>query len=86
MKTMKIELSDLDLERDQKTLEVEIQASSEGILLCPKGYEVFCGGSGIIMLQVYKGKLILNVWSDKEKEDPTHEISLEGAREAKENH
>ena len=82
---MKIELRDVDLDRDQTPLEVEIMADSEGISIHPKGYgdATSSPGMGIpVFLQLYQGKLMVNVWSDINKEDPTHEIDLEGAKES----
>jgi len=34
-----------------------------------------------VVIEFYKGELRLLVWSDINSEDPTHTISLEGARE-----
>lgn len=34
-----------------------------------------------VLLELYRGKLTLHVWSDINSEGPTHSISLEGARE-----
>lgn len=85
MQTMKIKLRDIDTEKDQTPLEIEIQADSEGIAIRPKGYGDACSTAGRgtpIFLQVYDGQLRLSVWSDICKEDPTHEISLEGAKES----
>lgn len=85
MNKMKVQLQDIDLDHDQNPLEIEIMADSEGISIHPKGYgdATSSPGMGIpIFLQVYQGKLMVSVWSDITKEDPTHEISLEGARES----
>lgn len=35
-----------------------------------------------VMLEVHQGRLRLLVWGDINLEDPTHSISLEGARES----
>ena len=40
------------------------------------------GRGSPILIEVYKGKLLLRVWSDINKEDPTFTIDLEGARES----
>jgi len=85
MRTMKIQLRDIDLNRDQTPLDVVIRADSEGIAICPKGYGDACsckGGGMPVFLQLYDGQLMLSVWSDINKEDPTHDISLEGAKES----
>jgi len=34
-----------------------------------------------IWLEVYQGKLRVHIWADVNKEDPTHSIDLEVARE-----
>lgn len=39
-------------------------------------------GQGIpVLFEVYEGELRLLVWADINREDPTHIISLDGARE-----
>lgn len=40
------------------------------------------GAGHPILLELYEGKLRLHVWADINKEDPTHTIELEGARES----
>ena len=35
-----------------------------------------------ILLEAYEGSIVLHVWADINREDPTHRIDLGGAREA----
>lgn len=54
------------------------------LLIRFKGYGDCCSaeGHGVpIILERYEGKLRLIVWADINKEDPTHIIDLEEARE-----
>jgi len=50
------------------------------VWLGAEGYEDFHGAAQLVLLEQYEGKLLLTVWSDKSSEEPTHVISLEGAR------
>ena len=50
------------------------------IWLGAEGYEDFHGAAQLVLLEQYEGKLLLTIWSDKTSEEPTHVISLEGAR------
>ncbi|MAG25945.1 hypothetical protein CMI47_10240 [Candidatus Pacearchaeota archaeon] len=57
-----------------------------GVLVCPDGYGDFSSADGEgepILLEICEGKLRLVIWGDINKEDPTHIIDLEGAREDK---
>ena len=51
-----------------------------------EGYGDYTSADGLgmpIVLEHYEGELRLLVWSDINQEEPTHIISLEGAREDK---
>ena len=46
------------------------------------GDQYSADGEGVpILLEVFEGRVLLRVWSDINKEDPTHVIDLSGARE-----
>lgn len=56
-----------------------------GIDIGAKGYGSYTmeDGSGFpVYIEFYEGKLMLRVWADINSEEPTHTISLEGARES----
>lgn len=50
------------------------------VWLGAEGYEDFHGAAQLVLLEQFDGKLLLTVWADKSSEEPTHVISLEGAR------
>lgn len=55
------------------------------ILLAFDGYGDHASQEGYghpVCIEVYQGKLRILVWDDINQEDPTHIISLEGARES----
>ena len=55
----------------------EIQMSQ--LCIGTEGYED-SQGQAIIAIEKTQDTLVLFVWADKEQEDPTHRISLVGAR------
>jgi hypothetical protein len=75
---------------DSSTIEGELFAdgpkysidTDQGIEIGFDGYNGKDGGNGIIHIEHYKGEIILRVWADINDEEPTHKISLEGARES----
>ena len=60
--------------------QVEIEATCNSLYMTAKGYEDGCGGNEIVMVEVWEGELRILIWSDINNQDPTHIISLEGAR------
>lgn len=59
--------------------------SNEVIKISFDGYGqsgVISGHSAPVVIEVYDGHLRVIVWADINKEDPTHTIDLEGARES----
>jgi len=80
MKEIKVTLFDQD--PNQKTkVQATVTFNNGSIVIKPEGYEVANGGEPIL-IEVWEGKLRVVVWSDINKEDPTHIISLEGAKES----
>lgn len=62
---------------------VRVDCRTSGINICPTGYGDFTSEPGLgapIFLELYQGELRLLVWSDIQSEEPTHIITLEGAR------
>lgn len=71
--------------RERQKIEVEIEASSDGILIKPKGYGDFCTENGYgtpVLIELCNGHPRVVVWSDINQEDPTHIISLKEAQES----
>jgi hypothetical protein len=66
-----------------RSVKVGILSDEMGIQLCPDGYDCFGGGNGLVLMEVWEGKLRLVIWADKTQEDPTHIISLERAKLSK---
>jgi len=58
----------------------------ETLLINVEGYGDCCSSDGQgtpIFIEIWEGELRVCVWSDINREDATHRISLEGAREEK---
>lgn len=71
------------VEQKKKNKKVQVTAScidDMNLTISAKGYECQTGCNEIALLEVWQGKLRLVVWADKEQEDPTHIIDLEGAK------
>lgn len=69
-----------------KTLELRVRTSGQDhmLMIGVKGYGEMTaedGGGYPILVECYEGKLRLMIWGNINQEDPTHVISLEGARE-----
>ncbi len=63
--------------------ELHVCLSAEGIFIRPTGYGDSCSADGdgaSIMIEKFAGEMRVNVWADINKHDPTHEISIEGAK------
>jgi len=63
---------------------VEVEHGNNSIYISPVGYgdASSVNGEGCpVMLEVWEGQLRVVIWADINQEDPTHIISLEGARE-----
>jgi len=75
-----------DLDHSMKEVPTLVEMTCGSIFVSPKGYGE-CGaqdGYGCpIKVEVWQGELRVIVWGDINQEDPTHIISLEGAKEDK---
>lgn len=63
-----------------------VDITDDAIEIGFEGYGEKCAPEGYghpIRIERYKGEMRLLVWADINQEDPTHTISLEGAREDK---
>ena len=71
-----------DSEVSGKSIQVRITVAADGIVLHPEGTGVQeDSSSGPVLLELYKGKLQLQVWTDINSPDPKT-INLEGSRES----
>lgn len=81
---MVIKLNEMSSGNDEGSVNVIIQEVTPGWLgIRPTGYSVYDSQDGYgypIILEVYDGEVRLIVWADINSENPTHTISLEGAR------
>jgi hypothetical protein len=71
--------------RERQEVEVEIEATKDGILIKPKGYGDHCTDDGYgcpVLVELCNGHPRVVVWSDINQEDPTNIISLDGAAES----
>jgi hypothetical protein len=80
----------IDVMNEDNGLEVPItiRTSSRCIEISALGYgdKMTSTGHGVpIILEVHEGELRVVIWSDINKEDPTHIISLANARESNRN-
>lgn len=67
-----------------RTVNVTIEADERGIKFGFSGYGDFGSADGFgqpVFIEFRKGQLIIHVWADIRKADPTHSISLECAHE-----
>ena len=74
-----------DVQPEGKTSVTIEQANKFDFCIRPHGYgdKTSADGHGYpVIMEYYNGKLRLLVWADINKEDPTHVIDLEGARES----
>lgn len=69
--------------KKQRKIPIRVVGNEEGTLdISIKGYD-FNHNNGIITLEIWDGQLRLLVWADRNSEEPTHIINLEGAKEIK---
>ena len=74
------------IDEDDRGTDVNITNGPNGILVAVQGYGDMPSPDGQgqpILIEKYNGELRVVIWSDINQEDPTHIISLEGAREDK---
>lgn len=77
-------LQDVSQEHGKENLKGRIKTDPTYLDLSFEGYGDFCSqdGSGSpIIIEYYQGELRIIVWANINQEDPTHVISLEGAKE-----
>jgi hypothetical protein len=80
---MKIELEDQMAEDGKQTIRIETDLNN--VFIKPEGYGDFCSTKGEgtpVLIERFNGVLRVVIWGDINQEDPTHTISLEGARES----
>ena len=77
--------ADPSCRKKQKSLPVKVELCPQGITVYPKGYGDATSADGYgspILIEFYSGELRVVLWSDINREDPTHTISMEEARES----
>ncbi len=83
MQSLETTLIDADTEHADK-LPIKITASPHGVSICAEGHGDFGSAEGHgtpVFLELHRGRLRLLVWGDINREDPTHDLDLSGARE-----
>lgn len=78
-----VELRD-PITRESRQVQFRPTESGSGVDVVVPGYGdgASVPGAGVpVYIEFYGGELRINVWADIASEDPTHMISLEGARE-----
>ena len=77
------ELYDHYKDSEAKPIKTRVVAGGMAAIICPQGFGVATNledfGS-IVFVEQWNNELRVLVWSDINQEDPTHTISLEGAR------
>lgn len=69
---------------DDPGIPTEVEIDNHSIYLYPEGYGDAGTENGYgcpVMIERWEGGLRVVIWGDINREDPTHIISLEGARE-----
>ena len=82
---MKVILKDRFNNGYELELKIWKEKGKQALLITPKGYGDKCSVAGKgapIMIELYSGELSLVVWDDINKEERSHRISLEGAKES----
>ena len=85
VKKTDVELVDFDSGKKPEILPASIEVNG-AIYIQAKGYGDCCSNDGYgtpVFIEWYDGELRVVVFGDINQEDPTHIISLEGAREDK---
>ncbi len=65
-------------------IKIKVFSDQNGMYIVPEGYGDFAskdGGGVPVIFEFYNGELRLLVWGDINSQDPTHTISLNGAKE-----
>lgn len=65
---------------EERTIEARIETSERGIFITLDGYEDLNGGLETVLIELANGEPQVVIWSDINKEDPTHIISLKEAK------
>lgn len=83
---MKAIIVDKSEQVNEKRVKIAVEFKNDSFCIMPEGYGDSCStyDSGVpVMLEIWEGELRVLIWADINQEDPTHVISLEGARESK---
>lgn len=67
------------MDEDGGKMDVKVESCDRNLTVSIKGYEgVSC--DEIILVELCEGVARVVIWADKEQEDPTHIIKLDGAK------
>jgi hypothetical protein len=77
---METVLYDVMDEDSKQELKAKVTADNRGIYISLDGYEDGCGNPETILVELCEGEARVVVWADKEQEDPSHIISMEGVK------
>ena len=84
MKTQSIDVELKDMSGEGEPLKAAISVDEYGISIKLNGYGTAAAAPGFgdpVHIELYGGKPVVYIWDDINVEDPTHKITLEGARE-----
>jgi hypothetical protein len=73
--TLKDSIGNCNIKKQRK-IPIRVSAECNVLDICIKGY-----GNCVVTLEIWNGQLRLIVWADRNSEEPTHIINLEGAKE-----
>lgn len=75
-----------DQSEEEGSIKLKATDGTCGFLIAAEGYGEKCSDvnySHPVLIELYEGELRVVIWNDINKEDPTHIISLEGAKDDK---
>jgi hypothetical protein len=81
-KKMNVEVLDKSGERASESINIDIESYGSDIEIQPDGYTGIHGSGCPVLIELWNDELRVVVWGDVNQEDPTHIISLEGAKES----
>ena len=74
------ELFDVYDDADTPTITATVKATGRGISISLKGFGNLTGDAEVVLIENVEGTPKVVIWGDKNKEDPTDIIPLEGAK------
>ena len=74
-----------DADGNLKPLTVKVKADAQGVYVQPEGYgdmDADIGAGCPVVIEYKDGEPFVVIWGDINNEEPTHNISLAGAKES----